>query len=183
MGVLLQTNTFFLDKRPPDALNNFFLYASTKAHIGDSILLCKKKNIGINPLGNSTKEHVKVLIAQDLVPVGTHSNISLRKGLVDHLLMAGVASGLADACLGHFTTRKETTKAGFAATALKCACLFFVVQDATHKGKTCPLLSDPRLKWSDVENDKNFHIIFKYICPIKDWVSTSTTKPDKHEQP
>ena len=89
---------FFLDKTPPDACDNFFLYASTTARIGDNILLCKKRNIDINPLGNSTKEHVKVLIAQDLVPVGTYSNTSLRKGLMDHLLMAGVPSGLADAC-------------------------------------------------------------------------------------
>ena len=45
------------------------------------------------------------------------------------------------------------------------------------------MLSDPRLKWSDVENDDNFHNMLKYIVPIKDWVSTTTTKPDKHEQP
>ena len=42
--------------------------------------------------------------------------------------------------------------------------------------KLAALLSDPQLKWSDVETDDNFLNILKYIFPTKDWVSTSITR-------
>jgi hypothetical protein len=41
---------FFLERRPADSIDRFFLYASFSARIGDKILLSKKKPIGINPL-------------------------------------------------------------------------------------------------------------------------------------
>ena len=80
---------FFLERRPADSIDRFFLFASFSVRIGDKILLSKKKPIGINPLGNSMKKHIQQLIEQELVPNGHYTNTSLRKGLMDHLILAG----------------------------------------------------------------------------------------------
>ena len=160
---------FFLERRPADSIDRFFLYASFSARIGDKILLSKKKPIGINPLGNSMKKHIQQLIEQELVPNGHYTNTSLRKGLMDHLILAGVPSGLADACLGHYAMRAGTAQAGFSACGISNAHPYFALfkLPITRK-KIAVILSDPRLKWSDVEDDDSFHNLFKHVCPIRD---------------
>ena len=76
-------------------------------------LLSFKNPIGKNFLGDAVKNHIQQLIEEEWICDGNYSNTSLRKGLMDHLLKAGVPTSLADACMGHYCTNAGTAKAGY----------------------------------------------------------------------
>lgn len=157
---------FFLEKRPPGASQRFFLYAANKATFSSKYFLSAKNVIGKNPLGDAMRNHTARLINEDLICDGNYTNTSLRKGLMDHLLLVGVPPGLADCCLGHFNTNSGTISAGFSATGVQNASYYATLFDMSiTRKKIALLLFSPQLTWKDIENDDAFHLHFKKVVP------------------
>lgn len=111
-------------------------------------------------------KNVRELISEELIPEGNYSNTSLRKCLSDRLSKAGVPDVLVDAANGHFNTKKGTAKAGFASAG--CPNQDFYVslwKESITRKKIAFLLSFPFLCWNQIQEDDEFHIVFKKLCP------------------
>jgi len=94
----------FLYKRPPNAIDRFFLYDTPSARFEHTIWLSAAKPIGPRPLSLAVGNEIASMISEGIVADGNYSNTSLRKGLSDRLGFAHVPPVLIDLAVGHFTS-------------------------------------------------------------------------------
>jgi hypothetical protein len=154
----------FLFRRPPNAINRFFLYSLPTARFDDQFWLSHSKPIGPKPLASSVKKEVRALIDEGLIATGTYSNTSLRKGLADILSLAHVPPVLVDLAVGHFNSKSGQTSTAFSDTPNLPTYISLWKQSITRR-KIALLLYDQSLTWQDIVNEDDFHQAYKRLFP------------------
>ena len=103
----------FLYKRPPNAIDRFFLYDAPSARFEHDIWLSAAKPIGPRPLSLAVGNEISSMISEGIVADGNYSNTSLRKGLSGRLGFAHVPPVLIDLAVGHFNSKSDQSSAAF----------------------------------------------------------------------
>ena len=154
----------FLYKRPPNAIDRFFLYDAPSARFEHDIWLSAAKPIGPRPLSLAVGNEISSMISEGIVADGNYSNTSLRKGLSDRLGFAHVPPVLIDLAVGHFNSKSDQSSAAFTSIPNLPTYLSMWKQTLTRK-KIALLLFAPNLSWNDIENEDNFHKAYSNFFP------------------
>ena len=154
----------FLYKRPPNAIDRFFLYDTPSARFEQTIWLSAAKPIGPRPLSLAVGNEIASMISEGIVADGNYSNTSLRKGLSDRLGFAHVPPVLIDLAVGHFNSKSDQSSSAFTSMPNLPTYLSMWKQSLTRK-KIALLLFAPNLSWKDIENEDHFHEAYSIFFP------------------
>jgi len=154
----------FLNKRPPNSIDRFFLYALPSARFDHSIWLTAAMPIGLKPLSKAVKSEVDGLVTMNLIPAGNYSNTSLRKGLSTTLALAHVPPFLIDCMLGHHCSKTGNVASHFTSMPNLLPYTDVYKQELTRK-KLGLILFDEQLTWFDISNEDLFHEAYMNYFP------------------